>query len=226
MPTHTSDEFRPSSLPVSLRNHSHHLHIPGLSSSGYSSQVSDPSETLNEPAKNHVQRGSQPKPGLHIEARRPASFFVGFDPTPLPTEVTPLLNPGYPESNAETREHLKKAQTSRAMMFGDELKILLQYTGPIFGYVVRHAAYCANLFISVRVSTHISEYALVIIPVICIGHYSATGLAAITLASMFAMITGFSIVKGFISALDTVLPSIWTSAHPELASLWTQRIGE
>ncbi|KIM37128.1 hypothetical protein M413DRAFT_20353 [Hebeloma cylindrosporum] len=91
-------------------------------------------------------------------------------------------------------------------MFGEEIKTLLKYTGPIFG-------------------THISEYALVIIPVICVGRDSTTGLAAITLASMFAMITGFSIVKGFISSLDTVLPSTWTSSHPELAALWTQRIG-
>jgi MATE family multidrug resistance protein len=146
----------------------------------------------------------------------------------LPTEVTPLLNPVYPESDAETREDLRKAQTSRMSMFGEELKILLQYTSPIFGYVIRHAAaaYCANLFIFVRDSTHISEYALVIIPVIFIGHDSTTGLAAFMLASMFAMITGFSIVNGFLSSLDTVLPSTWTSAHPKLAALWTQRLGK
>jgi hypothetical protein len=111
-------------------------------------------------------------------------------------------------------------------MFGEELTTLLQYTSRIFGYVVRHAAFCANLFMFVRVSTHISEYALVIIPVIFIGHDSTAGLAAFMLASIFAMITGFSIVKGFISSLDTVLPSTWTSSHPELAALWTQRLGE
>ncbi|KAF8954512.1 multidrug/Oligosaccharidyl-lipid/Polysaccharide flippase [Flammula alnicola] len=91
-------------------------------------------------------------------------------------------------------------------MFGDEMSTLLQYTGPIF-------------------VTHLSEYTLIIVPVICIGHYSTTGLAAITLGSMFATVTGFSIIQGFISALDTVLPGIWTSSHPELIGLWTQRMG-
>lgn len=42
---------------------------------------------------------------------------------------------------------------------------------------------------------------------------------------MFATITGFSIIQGFISALDTVLPATWTSSHPELLGLWTQRMG-
>lgn len=143
---------------------------------------------------------------IHIKTRRSVSCipdygdhdFVGFGPTPL-------INPLYPASDAGIREDLKNAQISRAMMFGDDSKTLLQYTGPISGCVVRHAAYCANLFISVRDSAHISEYGLVIIPVICIGHDSTIGLAAITLASMFAMITGFSIVKDFISALDAVL---------------------
>jgi len=231
MPTRL-DNFRPSSLPVFLGSNCHHSHIPGLR--GSDSQVSDPPETLNTAAKNHVQRRHSSKPRTRIKTRRSASCiprygrhdFVGFDPLSLPTEVTPLLNPVYPESDTETREDLRKAQTSRMSMFGEELITLLQYTGPIFGYVVRHAAYCTNLLISVRDSTHISEYALVIIPVICIGHDSTTGLAAFTLASMFAMITGFSIVKGFISSLDTVLPSTWTSAHPELAVLWTQRLGE
>ncbi|KAF8175388.1 multidrug/Oligosaccharidyl-lipid/Polysaccharide flippase [Pholiota molesta] len=90
-------------------------------------------------------------------------------------------------------------------MFAEELGTLLRYTGPILG-------------------THLSEYFLLVIPVICIGHYSTTALAAITLGSMFATITGFSIIQGFISALDTVLPATWTSSHPELLGLWTQRM--
>jgi len=116
MPTHTDNNFRPSSLPtfpIFLRIHCH-PHIPDLRAptSGYGSQVSDPSETPNTPTKNHVQRRHPPKPRTRIKTRRSVSCapdyrdhdFVGFNPTSLPTEVTPLLNPVYPESDAETRE--------------------------------------------------------------------------------------------------------------------------
>lgn len=72
---------------------------------------------------------------------------------------------------------------------------------------------------------HVSEYLLLVIPVIFVGHLSTTSLAAITLGSMVATITGFSIVQGFTSALDTVLPATWTSSHPQLVGLWTQRMG-
>lgn len=67
---------------------------------------------------------------------------------------------------------------------------------------------------------------LVVIPVIFIGHYSTAALGAITLGSMFATITGFSIIQGFISALDSLLPGTWTSNQPELVGMWTQRMGE
>jgi hypothetical protein len=64
------------------------------------------------------------------------AYSITVTMTLLDSEVTPLLNPVYLASDAETREALKKAQTSQTMMFGEELKTLLQYTGPIFGYVV------------------------------------------------------------------------------------------
>jgi hypothetical protein len=121
MPTHTDNDFRPSSLPtfpVFLRIHCH-PHIPDLRAptSGYGSQVSDPSETPNTPA---IQRRHPPKPRTRNKTRRSVSCapdyrdryhdFVGFNPTSLPTEVTPLLNPVDPESDAETREDLGNAK--------------------------------------------------------------------------------------------------------------------
>ncbi|KAF9476476.1 MATE efflux family protein [Pholiota conissans] len=133
----------------------------------------------------------------------PHRDIIGIDPGALPTEVTPLLNPPC-RRDAEARESLETIPESQYSMFVEELSTLLRYTGPIFG-------------------THLSEYFLLVIPVICIGHYSTTALAAITLGSMFATITGFSIIQGFISALDTVLPATWSS-HPELLGLWTQRM--
>ena len=41
---------------------------------------------------------------------------------------------------------------------------------------------------------------------------------------MTAGVTGFSIVQGFASALDTLLPSAWTSGNPQLVGLWLQRM--
>lgn len=182
----------------------------------------DPLETLNATAKNHIQRRHPPKPRMQIETRQSASCIFDYlhhDFRPLPTEVTPLLNPVYVPSEEEMCED----KTSR----GDVRRGIKDPTAIYWSDIwVRRTTRCVNLFISVCDSIRISEYALVIIPVVCIGHDSTTGLAAITLASMFAMVTGFSIINGFIGALDTVLPSTWTSAQPELAALWTQRIGE
>lgn len=60
--------------------------------------------------------------------------------------------------------------------------------------------------------------------VVSIGHISTTALAAITLGSMTANVSGFSIIQGFTSALDTMLPSAWTSSQPQLVGLWAQRM--
>lgn len=37
-------------------------------------------------------------------------------------------------------------------------------------------------------------------------------------------VTGFTILLGFVSALDSLLPQAWTS-HPPLVGLWSQRMG-
>ncbi|KAF8067574.1 mate-domain-containing protein [Lyophyllum atratum] len=41
---------------------------------------------------------------------------------------------------------------------------------------------------------------------------------------MTANVTAFSIIQGFTSALDTMLPSAWTSSQPHLVGLWSQRM--
>ena len=62
--------------------------------------------------------------------------------------------------------------------------------------------------------------------IISIGHISTTALAAISLGSMTATVTGYSVIIGLTSALDTVLPSAWTSNQPHLVGLWAQRMGK
>jgi MATE family multidrug resistance protein len=73
-------------------------------------------------------------------------------------------------------------------------------------------------------SRHLLEYSLVVASVISIGHLSTTALAAATLGSMTASVTGYSIVQGFASTLDTMLPSAWTSDKPRLVGLWAHRM--
>ena len=72
--------------------------------------------------------------------------------------------------------------------------------------------------------THVLEYSLVIVSVVSIGHISTPALAASTLGSMITAVTGYSIIEGLTSALDTMLPSAWTSSQPEFVGLWSQRM--
>lgn len=62
--------------------------------------------------------------------------------------------------------------------------------------------------------------------VISIGHISTTALAAATLGSMTASVSGLSIVQGAASTLDTMLPSAWTSSQPNFVGLWAQRMSK
>ena len=43
---------------------------------------------------------------------------------------------------------------------------------------------------------------------------------------MTASVSGYSIIQGFTSTLDTMLPSAWTSSQPQLVGLWSQRMGQ
>jgi multidrug resistance protein, MATE family len=68
------------------------------------------------------------------------------------------------------------------------------------------------------------EYSFQVASIISIGHISTVALAAATLGTMTANVTAFSIIQGICSALDTLLPSAWTSSHPNLVGLWSQRM--
>ncbi|KAF9476807.1 MATE efflux family protein [Pholiota conissans] len=124
----------------------------------------------------------------------------------LPTESTPLLSdPPIPRIEEPVDREPGSDNESNIVMFWEELGILAKYAFPVFG-------------------THVLEYSLVIVSVITIGHISTTALAAISLGSMTASVSGFSIIQGFASALDTMLPSAWTSPQPHLVGLWAQRM--
>lgn len=73
-------------------------------------------------------------------------------------------------------------------------------------------------------STQALEYSLSVASIVSIGHISTEALAAATLSSMTASVTGLSILMGFSTSLDTMLPPAWTSANPSLVGLWTLRM--
>ncbi|KAF7334239.1 RNA helicase [Mycena sanguinolenta] len=124
-----------------------------------------------------------------------------------PTERTPLLNAEPPVPRID-EGHPEDGELSTAAMYLSEFWILAKYSLPVFG-------------------THLLEYSLIMAPVLSIGHLSSgtTALAGITLGSMTASVSGFSILQGFVSALDTLLPPAWTSSQPNLVGLWSQRMG-
>ncbi|KAJ7512561.1 MATE efflux family protein [Mycena galericulata] len=154
-------------------------------------------------------------PSSMIEGRvrrpsHPSMPIPSFLPPPQssfnPNENTPLLNPPVPRIVEGDEENPSDAQLSTAAIYLSELWILTRYSFPVFG-------------------THLLEYSLIIAPVLSIGHLSTTALAGITLGSMTASVSGFSILQGFVTALDTLLPSAWTSPQPNLVGLWSQRMG-
>ncbi|KAF7318306.1 RNA helicase [Mycena chlorophos] len=126
-----------------------------------------------------------------------------------PTENTPLLvgEPPVPRIHEPIDDDTSSDEgaSNPATVYWSELRILTKYSLPVFG-------------------THLLEYSLVMAPVLSIGHLSTTALAGITLGSMTGSVSGFSILQGLVTALDTMLPSAWTSPQPQLVGLWAQRM--
>ncbi|KAJ3485634.1 hypothetical protein NLI96_g4836 [Meripilus lineatus] len=185
----------------------------------------DPNTQNEEPSDDDdtLSVNSLPVPGCTHSPRRtsfPTPYVTPFNPTlgPLPdksgfrsgphhlnaNENTPLLSPFVPRIPEDVDEEASESEPASNLLW-DETRILAKYTLPVFG-------------------THVLEYSLVIASIVSIGHLSTTALAASTLGSMTASVTGYSIIQGFTSTLDTMLPSAWTSSQPHLVGLWSQRM--
>lgn len=211
-------------------------------------------ELLNHTDDEYIPPNSLPIPGRVDMARRssfPTTYVTPFNPTtgPLPdrsgfrsgphllspNENTPLLSPMVPRIREEVDDDDSNVEPATNLLW-DEACILAKYTLPVCGSVHSPFIYqsfdIANAlehplrYLPERSRTHLLEYSLVIASVVSIGHLSTTALAASTLGSMTASVTGFSIIQGFASTLDTMLPSAWTSSQPQLVGLWSQRMGE
>jgi MATE family multidrug resistance protein len=122
--------------------------------------------------------------------------FVDSDLQAPPSETTALLAP---------IDNQSPGSNALLAVFRQEAKTLVRYALPVFG-------------------THVFEHSIIMSSVISIGHISTVALAAATMGFMTANVTGLSIIQGMSSALDTVLPSAWTSNQPRLVGLWTQRM--
>ncbi|CAG8528697.1 14937_t:CDS:2 [Acaulospora morrowiae] len=67
------------------------------------------------------------------------------------------------------------------------------------------------------------QYFLQVASVLTLGHLGSIELAALTLGSMYASITCWSICYGTITALDTLCPQGYTSGNPKMVGVYTQR---
>lgn len=96
------------------------------------------------------------------------------------------------EVNAEPTDHLNAR----------ELTVLTKYSLPVWG-------------------THLLELSLNVVSVFSIGHLGTIQLAAASLSSMTANVTAYSLLSGFISALDSLLPPAFTQ-QPKRVGIYTQ----
>ncbi|KAG6919098.1 hypothetical protein DXG01_009351 [Tephrocybe rancida] len=120
-----------------------------------------------------------------------------------PTEATPLLQ--VEDGDGVLVLTPKETKTSQEI-FREELGLLPRYVLPVLG-------------------SQVLEYSMVVTNVISVGHLSTTALAAVSLGSMTAGVTGLSMLHGLASGLETILPAAYTSPNPQLVGLWTQRMG-
>ncbi|KAN0092817.1 MatE domain containing protein [Tylopilus felleus] len=164
-----------------------------------------PGHSVDEQDRQHTEPPSHAPNGISSHARGPSNTTAEVFPA---SERTPLLQPPPPiprlrDPPGDDVVSAEPIPTSK--MFCQEFATLTWYALPVFG-------------------TQIFEFSFMVTSVVCIGHISTTALAAATLGSMTASVTGYSILAGFESTLDTLLPPAWTSSTPHMVGLWSQRL--
>ncbi|CAE6458103.1 unnamed protein product [Rhizoctonia solani] len=174
--------------------------IPGTSPTNRHLYVPGTSPTRRRMSYGAIPIGSNRR-GSHNSARRPSISMPANPPEAEPLLGTTTVPRIDEEGDDKDEDDVEPSWAERLQ----ESKVLLKYTAPVF-------------------ATHLLEYSLVIASVVSLGHLSTESLAASTLGSMTASVTGLSIVQGFASALDSLLPQAWTSDNPRNVGLWTQRM--
>ncbi|KAL8930956.1 MAG: hypothetical protein Q9208_000057 [Pyrenodesmia sp. 3 TL-2023] len=133
------------------------------------------------------------------------------EPADLP-ETAPLLgNPELPYGGQDSPENLDK-QWTKAVAAGKiqttwqrEVKVLFRYSAPL-------------------VVTFLLQYSLTVASIFTVGHLGKVPLAAVSLASMTANITGYAVYQGLATSLDTLCAQAYGSGHRKLVGLQTQRM--
>ncbi len=86
-----------------------------------------------------------------------------------------------------------------------ETKVLARYSAPL-------------------VLTFLLQYSLTVTSIFTVGHLGKVELAAVSLASMTASITGYAVYQGLATSLDTLCAQAYGSGRKKLVGLQTQRM--
>lgn len=137
------------------------------------------------------------------------------EPSTEPTETTSLLGNGQDASangGDASADALIDQKWDDAVMAGlikttwsREAKVLVQYSAPlIFSFLL--------------------QYSLTIASIFTVGHIGKVELAAVSLASMTANISGYAVYQGLATSLDTLCAQAYGSGNKKLVGLQTQRM--
>lgn len=127
-------------------------------------------------------------------------------------ETTPLLgNPELPYGGQDSPTNLDQ-KWEEAVLQGKvqttwqrEAKVLVRSSTPL-------------------VLTFLLQYSLTVASVFTVGHLGKVELGAVSLASMTANITGYSVYQGLATSLDTLCAQAYGSGRKKLVGLQTQRM--
>jgi MATE family multidrug resistance protein len=129
-----------------------------------------------------------------------------------PNENTSLLgNPAEPYGGIDTPENIDK-RWEEAVASG-KIKTTWQREAIVL------ARYSRSLIL-----TFLLQYSLTVTSVFTVGHIGKLELGAVSLASMTATITGYSVYQGLATSLDTLCAQAYGSGNKTLVGLQLQRM--
>ncbi|KAL8951693.1 MAG: hypothetical protein Q9222_002339 [Ikaeria aurantiellina] len=128
------------------------------------------------------------------------------------SETAPLLgDPELPYGGQDSPDNIDK-QWVEAVAAGRihttwqrEAKVLSRYAAPL-------------------IATFLLQYSLTVAGIFTVGHIGKVELAAVSLGSMTANITGYAIYQGLTTSLDTLCSQAYGSGNKKLVGLQTQRM--
>ncbi|KAL8657575.1 MAG: hypothetical protein Q9226_001785 [Calogaya cf. arnoldii] len=133
------------------------------------------------------------------------------NPAHLP-ETTPLLgDPELPYGGQDSPENLDRKWTEAVAVgrirttWQREFKVLSRYSAPL-------------------IVTFLLQYSLTVASIFVVGHLGTVPLGAVSLASMTANITGYSVFQGLATSLDTLCAQAYGSGHKKMVGLLMQRM--